>query len=64
MLRDEVKGEEKILHNENLHGLCSSPHTIRVTKSSRMRVEGHLAHKRKYNIKTGLQKVGWAHRLD
>ena len=64
VLRDEVIGEENILRNDNLHGLCSPPHIIRVTKSSRMRLEGYLASKWKYNIKTGLQKVGWAHGVD
>jgi len=64
VLRDEVMGEERILHNDKLHGFCSSPHTVWVMKSSRMRGEGHLECKWKYKIRMDLQKVGWARRLD
>jgi hypothetical protein len=31
--RDEVKGEWRKLHNEELHNLCSSPDIIRQVKS-------------------------------
>jgi hypothetical protein len=31
------------LHNDELHGLCSSPNTVRVIKSWRMRWAGHMA---------------------
>jgi hypothetical protein len=31
---------------EELHGLCSSPHIIRVIKSRRMMCTGHVAHTR------------------
>jgi hypothetical protein len=34
--------EEK-LHNEELHNLYSSPNIIRMTKSRRIRWEGHVA---------------------
>jgi hypothetical protein len=41
--RDEViKGWRK-LHNEELHNLYSSPSTIRMIKSRRMRLIGHVA---------------------
>jgi hypothetical protein len=41
--RDEMAGEWKKLHNEELHDLYSSPSIIRVVKSRRMRWAGHVA---------------------
>ena len=41
--RDEIRGEWRKLHNEELNDLCSSPNTIRVIKSRRMRWTGHIA---------------------
>jgi hypothetical protein len=41
--RDEVKGEWRKLHNEELHDLYSSPSIIRIIKSRRMRWAGHIA---------------------
>jgi hypothetical protein len=41
--RDEIIGGCKILHNEKLHKLYSSPNIIRMIKSSIMRWEGHVA---------------------
>jgi hypothetical protein len=41
--RDEVTGEWRKLHNEELHGLYSSPSIIRIMKSRRMRWTGHVA---------------------
>jgi hypothetical protein len=40
---DEVTGELKKLHNEELHILYSSPNIIRQIKSRRMRCTGHVA---------------------
>jgi hypothetical protein len=41
--RDEVTGEWRKLHNEELHNLYSSPDIIRHVKSRQMRWEGHVA---------------------
>jgi hypothetical protein len=41
--RDEVTGGWRKLHNEELHNLYSSPSIIRMTKSRRMRLAGHVA---------------------
>ena len=41
--RDEVTGECRRLHNEELNDLYSSPNIVRVIKSRRMRWAGHVA---------------------
>jgi hypothetical protein len=55
--RDEVTGGWRKLHNEELHGLYSSPSIIRVIKASRMRWAGHVARigevRGAYNILVG-----------
>jgi hypothetical protein len=41
--RDEVTGEWRKLHNEELHNVYSLPSIIRIIKSRRMRWAGHVA---------------------
>ena len=41
--RDEVTGELRKLHNEELNELYSLPNIVRVVKSRRMRWAGHVA---------------------
>jgi hypothetical protein len=40
--RDEVTGERRKLHNEELHDLYSSPSIIKIIKTRRMRWAGHV----------------------
>jgi hypothetical protein len=40
--RDEVIGEWRKLHNEELNNLCSLPNIVRVVKLRRMRWAGHV----------------------
>jgi hypothetical protein len=55
--RDEVIGGWRKLHNEELHGLYSSPSIIRVIKARRMRWAGYVARmgevRGAYNILVG-----------
>jgi hypothetical protein len=41
--RDELTGGWRNMHNEQLCNLCSSPSTIRMIKSRKMRWTGHIA---------------------
>jgi hypothetical protein len=55
--RDEVTGEWKRLHNEELYKLYSSPNVLPVIKSRRMRWAGHVA---RMGEKGGVYRVlGW-----
>jgi len=51
--RDEVTGEWRKLHNEELNDLCFSPNIVRVTKSRRMRCAGRLARIGREEVYTG-----------
>ena len=42
--RDEVTGEQRKLHNEELNDLCLSPNFVQMNNSRRMRKAGNVAH--------------------
>jgi len=54
--RDEVTGEWRRMHNEELNDLYSSPNIVRVIKSRRMRWAGHVA---RMGEKRGCIRVWW-----
>jgi hypothetical protein len=58
--RDDVTGDWRKLHNEELHNLYSSPNIIRMIKSRRMRWAGYVARMGKkrnaYRLCWGSQK--------
>jgi hypothetical protein len=58
--RDEVTGKWRKLRNEELHDLYSSPSTIRIMKSRKMRWAGHVARMRErrnaYRLSVGKQE--------
>jgi hypothetical protein len=41
--RNEVKGERRKLHNEEINDLYCSPNIVRMIKSRKMRWAGHVA---------------------
>ena len=51
--RDEIKGEWRKLHSEELNDLYTSPNIIRVIKSRRMRWIGHVAATGRGDVYTG-----------
>jgi hypothetical protein len=50
ILWDEVMGDWRKLHNEELHNLYFSSNIIRMIKSRRMRWAGHVARMGKTNV--------------
>ena len=51
--RDEVTGEWRKLHNEELNDLYCSPSIVRVIKSGRIRWEEHVARMGREEVYTG-----------
>jgi len=51
--RDEVTGEWRKLHNEELRDLYSLPNIVRAVKSRRMRWAGHVARMGRGEVCTG-----------
>jgi hypothetical protein len=51
--KDEVTGEWRKLHNEELHNVYSSPNIIRTIKSRRMKWAGHVARMEKREMHIG-----------
>jgi hypothetical protein len=54
--RDEVTGEWRKLHNEELNDLYCSPNIVRVIKWRRMRWAGHVA---RMGERRGVYRVWW-----
>jgi hypothetical protein len=51
--RDEVTGDWRKMHNEELHCVYSSPGIIRMIKSKRLRWKEHVARMRRIGVLTG-----------
>jgi len=59
--RDEVKGEWRKLHNEELNDLYCLPNIVRVIKSRRMRWAGHVVRMGRGEVYTG---VWWGNLME
>ena len=51
--RDEVPGEWRKLHNDELNDMYCTPNIVRVTKSRRMRWVAHVVHMGREEACTG-----------
>jgi hypothetical protein len=51
--RDEVTGEWRAIHNEELYDLYCLPNIVRVIKTGRMRCSGHVSRIGKMRVHTG-----------
>ena len=51
--RDQIRGECRKVHNEELNDLYSSPYIFRVIKSRKMRLTGHVARVGTGGVHTG-----------
>jgi hypothetical protein len=56
--RDEMTGDWRKLHNEELHNLYSSPNIIRKIKSRRMIWAGHVARMGRRGVHIGYSWEG------
>jgi len=59
--RDEVTGKWRRLYNEELNDLYSSPNSVRVIKSRRMRWAGHVAC---VGVERGVYRSWWGNRRE
>jgi len=59
--RDEVTGEWRRLHNEELNDFYSSPNIVWVIKWRRMRLAGHVA---RMGEERGVYRVLWGNRRE
>jgi hypothetical protein len=53
--RDEVTAEWRKLHNQELYTMYSSPNTIRIIKSRKLRWAGHVARMGRVEVHTVFQ---------
>jgi hypothetical protein len=59
--RDEVTGEWRKLHNNELHNLYPSPSIITIIKSRRMRWAGHVA---RIGEKRNAERLLWENQME
>ena len=52
--KDEVTGEWRVLHYEELNDMFCSPNIIRLVKSRRMRWTGHVARMGREEVRMGV----------